>query len=784
MRNRFVVFLGLLAALAIFFALRRTATPPLPSLPPPPPLSTIPAPEAADRQAVKAMVAATKKAQAKPMPARIRGTVLEAGQPVSGAIARLGDDATEAHVTSDAEGHFEIVTESMGDKDVRVTSADGNKSATASVSLRAGEEYSLRLELQGGCSLWVEQVDERGDAVPEAMVWISRFASEAEMQVAESMRKKDGPEPLFELRTSMNQDQPRPPKARPLAHLTVGKEATEMRGLLPGFYELASVHRALGVTRVTFPLCPKDGRAARQRLVLKLGITLEGLVQDEEGRPVAAASLTMSGGERQGMFSIPNMASSGPNGWFRFANLKRGKYAITAQAAGSPQWTGEVEVPAEGVRGYRIVIPRGGTIEGRVLEADRSPTTDAWIVYAMIVEGYSRRVVTQADTAADGSFVLPALLSGTNYRIWAEQVSPEKEAGKRVNFRRFRRTQEISSVVGRPVELVAGPLARVHGQVRLPKDIKAETCTVRSSAGTVSCASGSYATKAETGYQALTASAEGCSDKVVSLKLSEGEDALIDIQLERALSMVVTVVDQHGKPIPGARVSAVPDFDPTKPMVGDFPGSMRSAASDEGGHAALPESDPSSRYMVSVTADGFTDGQGVIGGEAGASAVIQLHTAAMIDGELSAPAGIQLSQVMVGLRTETGEQLKGDGSGHVRLAVEEGQEDALVLLQADINEETTIRWVVPTKVPAGGAQGLRFEVPIGDGRARVQLSGGLHGAAPRLESPSIRYSRPSHATFRGDPTQWTPSHLVPGRYTLGGSTVEVKNGALLEASAQ
>lgn len=144
------------------------------------------------------------------------------------------------------------------------------------------------------------------------------------------------------------------------------------------------------------------GRIERVTVTLKRALTIEGVVVDADGAPVANAYVSCLGIPS---FRSYELAESDAQGHFTLTRLSAGTYMIF----GGRDDRGEGMTPnvKAGDRNARIQLSGAGVIRGRVLEADGTPAkkfivrpyTGDWFRY-----NYSRPVAFED---ADGRFVLP-----------------------------------------------------------------------------------------------------------------------------------------------------------------------------------------------------------------------------------------------------------------------------------------------------------------------------------------------------------------------------------------
>ncbi|MCC6556521.1 MAG: carboxypeptidase regulatory-like domain-containing protein [Polyangiaceae bacterium] len=122
-------------------------------------------------------------------------------------------------------------------------------------------------------------------------------------------------------------------------------------------------------------------------LRLLAGGVIEGIVVSETGSPVEAYLLAVesfmpAGSDSKAGFSNRPRIIEDPGGAFRWDDLPPGRYVLTASSAGRPPARSNgIEVEAGRTsRGVRIVLPRGVTLMGKIIDADtRAPVKEAQV---------------------------------------------------------------------------------------------------------------------------------------------------------------------------------------------------------------------------------------------------------------------------------------------------------------------------------------------------------------------------------------------------------------------
>jgi protocatechuate 3,4-dioxygenase beta subunit len=129
--------------------------------------------------------------------------------------------------------------------------------------------------------------------------------------------------------------------------------------------------------------------------------TVSGAVNEREsGKPVSDAQITA----REPVGAIGPWARSGSDGRFELL-VEPGDNALNVSAEGFMAESQTIQVPAAGLAGLQLLLRRGGTVRGRVLDLAGRPVQGLEVA-ARGSDGYS---MASAETRADGSYVLNGL---------------------------------------------------------------------------------------------------------------------------------------------------------------------------------------------------------------------------------------------------------------------------------------------------------------------------------------------------------------------------------------
>jgi protocatechuate 3,4-dioxygenase beta subunit len=203
---------------------------------------------------------------------------------------------------------------------------------------------------------------------------------------------------------------------------------------------------------------------------------LEGVVVDELGEPRLGVKMVLKGWNADsGALSsgAPRVLENGllesyigereaatdSRGRFAFTDLSGGTYQLRAKAAGGGDGLErEVEIEEGGwVRGLEIVLPRGLSIAGRVVDSDGSGVPQAIVSAKSEETGEEQTAVA----GGGGAFELLGLGPG-RYRLIVNPVFVERGEGSPTLAESIRRGVEPG---GDPIELVLPVAVRVEGTV-------------------------------------------------------------------------------------------------------------------------------------------------------------------------------------------------------------------------------------------------------------------------------------------------------------------------------
>ncbi len=191
-----------------------------------------------------------------------------------------------------------------------------------------------------------------------------------------------------------------------------------------GRYELAHVRAGAVVARATdgerlaaTTLTLTDGSATEWNPVLDAGLTLAGVLVDEQDRPLPGWTVSPSAGSG---VRWPGAVSTDPAGRFRIEGADLASYRLTLAAPDSAMHQAALQI--EDVRPdasepLRIVVPTNrhptATLRGRLLDVDGTPLTEARVEPLLACPDGVRESAAARLSLDDGWFTLGLLRPGS-----------------------------------------------------------------------------------------------------------------------------------------------------------------------------------------------------------------------------------------------------------------------------------------------------------------------------------------------------------------------------------
>ena len=379
--------------------------------------------------------------------ATLCGRVVEAdsGKPLAGVrLVVRGDDAVfEARSLADGRYSFR----GLGPRRYRLSAEDDRFVPwTRSVSVASGQAETQDVPLARAATLVGRVVNEEGAPIEGARVRLTRGGENVFRAFMRSMEEeqavrsgRDGSFRATRLAAGDNQ------------RLDVRHDDYEERAI-------GGISLAPGATR------------SGLTVVMRRGLSVRGIVKDEEGRPLAGCEVSLSamreiragrGGVQMGLIGPGNQVrrETGADGRFEFRGLKAGEYTLSARRPGfSRASVDPVNVSeARASEPLELTLRPGSTISG-VLRDRTGNGASGWFVSArpagqggMAMGPGANR--TEEPTGPDGAFLLEGLNAGESYEL---QVMGQAGLGPR-------RSGIVAPAEG--VELTVNGTGQVRGRV-------------------------------------------------------------------------------------------------------------------------------------------------------------------------------------------------------------------------------------------------------------------------------------------------------------------------------
>ncbi|MFA6244912.1 MAG: sigma-70 family RNA polymerase sigma factor, partial [Candidatus Hydrogenedentales bacterium] len=174
------------------------------------------------------------------------------------------------------------------------------------------------------------------------------------------------PIPQFELLVLDGANHNSPWTGRPFKAYADNDGVFRVDNVTPG--PVTVVARAQGFVEAveTLPDIRAGSTPTQVALRMRTGSTVNGIVQDEQGSPVAMAYVFAGAVPYMERPEQVAVAQSAADGTFQAAGLSPGVSSLSALASGYASGTTPVSVTAKPEQPVVIVLSRGGTIEGRV----------------------------------------------------------------------------------------------------------------------------------------------------------------------------------------------------------------------------------------------------------------------------------------------------------------------------------------------------------------------------------------------------------------------------------
>jgi protocatechuate 3,4-dioxygenase beta subunit len=542
------------------------------------------------------------------------------------------------------------------------------------------------------------------------------------------------------------------------------------------------------------------GQPAGPAFALLPAAVVDGAVMDAEGRPVSGAEVLVlpKPGGRLSMARLAEAARparSDARGLFRFRVASRMLHEIRAEHEGFPP--ASVEVPALEPRtvrkDVRIVLERGRTAFGRVVDTREQPIAGARVVLQPVAEADESEMFMigsfheggsdfEGTTDATGRFEIGRLRAGRFDLIArAQGFAPMAVRGVAVQGKAASRV-DLGTVVLPPGLTVEGTVVDPQGRPIAEAGVSAMPADFMSARAFLE--RGEPLKTGPDGRFAIPGLREGTRIDLRAWKdgYVEGTAGGVDIPaagpvrivLEPGVRIAGRVVSGDGKPVADAMVATFSGEGGTGLM--GMRGLRRGmSGTDEQGRFELTGIEPG-KLVLRASAPGYLAGEArveAVAGQTPEEVRIVLRTGAVVTGKVVGPDGAPVAgaevRVVQGSREDMffsfGEAgARSDGEGIYRLAgIEEGRR-SIAATHQDFQ-----RAVRELDVRAGEN---RLDLRLGRGypvSGRVVDSGGRPVADARvsLDNPGFGYdSDDSQLAASGADGSFQFPSVAPGTYTL------------------
>jgi protocatechuate 3,4-dioxygenase beta subunit len=467
---------------------------------------------------------------------------------------------------------------------------------------------------------------------------------------------------------------------------------------------------------------------------------VEGAVVDEEGRPVAGANLLALpktvGRQTEMLSESSRLARSDAQGRFRLRLASRVPYEITAEHEGYAPASARVPSldPRSAAKDLRIVLERGRTAFGRVVDTRERPVAGAWVSlrraagandgFEIVIGSEDGGPGHEGTTDKEGRFEIGRLPAGRfDLEAQAEGFAPlvvpgvavEGKAGARVDLGTVVLPPGMT-VEGTVVDPQGRPLEGAHVAVQPTDFLSMPAFSLREEP----------AKTGPDGRFAISGLREGRRIDLQAWKEGylQGAAVVVDVPppgpvrivLEPGARIAGRVVTEDGKPIAGAGVYASHG----EGGLGRGRGRMGAGRTDEMGRFELGGLEPG-RLVLRAVAPGYLAAEArveAVAGEEAPEVRIVLRRGAVVTGRVLGPDGapvpgadvrvLQTSREDV-LFAMARESARTDAEGRYRLeGVEEGRRSIVA------SHESFQRAVKDLDVQAGEN---RLDLQLGQGQA-------------------------------------------------------------------
>ncbi len=345
--------------------------------------------------------------------ATLSGRVVDAdaGKPLAG--IRLVARGEGASFLTRSLGDGRYVFRGLGQRRYRLSAEDDRFVPwTRGVTVAAGQTETRDVPLARAATLTGRVLNEEGAPIEGARVQVSRGVDNVFRAFMRGMESEDAV-----VRTARDGSF-RAPRLAPGENQRLDVQHDD--------YE----ERAIGGVSLS-PGATRSGLT----VVMRRGLSVRGVVKDEDGKPLAGCEVTLSssrnvragrGGMQLQLTGAGNQVrrETGPDGRFEFRGLKAGGYGVSARRGGfSRASVDPVNVAdARVAEPLELVLRPGATISG-VLRDKAGNGASGWFVSARVAGQGGAAVVgpganrSEEPTGPDGAFLLEGMTAGETYEL-------------------------------------------------------------------------------------------------------------------------------------------------------------------------------------------------------------------------------------------------------------------------------------------------------------------------------------------------------------------------------
>lgn len=447
-------------------------------------------------------------------------------KPIAGAtVLRPDEEESDPGTKTGPDG--KAVLRGLANDWVRITaSAPGYGPKTESKGIGGSDKAtSLEIALSKGAAVSGRVIDEAGQPIAGARVWAMDAANAWEGGAGERTAE------------------------------TTAKDGTfTIAALAQGSYLFFAKDEAHAPAATTPVAVAGESPTTGVEIVMKAAASLAGVVVDQEGEPVAYATVRLSS-KTYSADMVYRQAAADDKGTFLIKGLPR--TALRVRAEGEEASSAAVDIDlatTPNKTDLRLVLDRTATIAGVVVDDVDEPVPEATVTaYPDFMAGEVDWVMASnatATTDGDGRFVLKGLDEG-KFRVWA---SRDSGGSKRSSGR-----EGVAAHTGdTSVRLVLPAPGGIEGTIVMENGTKPELAIISAGWEDRVTAKGGAFTMRELQpgkYDLRIVGPEFAQKTVGDVEVKAGKTTDVgEVVVRRGRKLSGKVVDAKGAPVPGARV--------------------------------------------------------------------------------------------------------------------------------------------------------------------------------------------------------------------------------------